>query len=136
MSKNAGISMRGEQKTMNEIKTITVGENVFEIINYVPVGYSIWNIGRNMIDGYLPLCRLSPYQSFPGGREIEADTLKAIKCDGAQTILEAIGGGQCTVEEFEQYIKHYRNSKSGTWSHRQVERMKRALPYMKQIKGL
>lgn len=121
---------------MNKIKTIASGEYIFELIDYVPVSYFIWNIGKNMIDGYLPLCRLSSRQPFSGGRAIETDTLKAIKCSGAQTILAAVGGGQDTVEKMERYIKRYRNAKPGTWSHAQVERIKKALPYMKQIKGL
>lgn len=116
------------------MKTITNGRHVFEIVDHVPYGYEIWNIGKNMIDGYLPLCRLSQYQPFPGGRKIEADTLKAIKIEGAQTILAAIGGGQDTIEKMEQYIKRYKNSKPGTYSYRQVQRMKKALPIMRQIK--
>lgn len=35
------------------------GNDVFEIVDTVPLGYSIWNIGHNMPDGYLPFCRLS-----------------------------------------------------------------------------
>ena len=30
------------------------GNDVFEIVDTVPLGYSIWNIGHNMPDGYLP----------------------------------------------------------------------------------
>ena len=39
---------------MNENKkTITDGKDTFELVDYVPLGYRIWNIGKNMIDGYL-----------------------------------------------------------------------------------
>lgn len=117
-----------------EIKTITSGKNTFELVDYVPHGYQIWNIGKNMIDGYLPLCRLSPHQPFPGGRNIEVDTLKAIKVDGAQTILAVTTGGQGTIDEMEKYLNQYKNAKPGTWSYSQVERIKKALPIMKQIK--
>ena len=82
-----------------------------------------------MIDGYLPLCKV-----IPGTYDIEVDTLKAIKIDGAQTILAAIGGGQNTVEKMYHYIKRYKKAKPGTWSHSQVERMRKAIPIMKQIK--
>lgn len=109
--------------------TVTSGEHVFELVDFVPSGYEIWNIGKNMIDGYLPLCRV-----IPGTYNVEADTLKAIKIDGAQTILAAIGGGQNTIEEMEKYIKRYKNAKPGTWSYSQVQRMKKAIPIMKQIK--
>lgn len=115
------------------MQTIKSGEHVFEIVSKVPRGYIIWNIGKNMINGYLPLCRLKVIQPFSGGREIETDTLKAIKTDGAQIILEAIGGGQDTPEKMKAYIKRYRNAKPGTWSYRQVRRMKAALPFMREI---
>ena len=68
------------------------GEDVFELVNEVPLGYTVWNIGcksngGHMTDGYLPLCRMKRDQPFEGGRAIEPDTLKAIKIEGAQTIL-------------------------------------------------
>lgn len=113
---------------------ITNGKHTFEIVNAVPFGYQIWNIGKNMIDGYLPLCRLKPYQPFEGGREIETETLKAIKIKESQTILAAVGGGQNTIKSMEKYIKRYKNAKPGTWSYNQVQRMKKALPIMRQIK--
>ena len=116
--------------TRDEIgKYITNGKHKFEVVDSVPQGYEIWNIGKNMIDGYLPLCRV-----IPGTFSIEPETLKAIKIDGAQKILAAVNGGQDTIESMEWYIKRYRNAKPGTWSHLQVERMKEALPIMRQIK--
>lgn len=68
--------------------------HTFELVDRVPLGYSIWNIGKNMADGYLPFCRLAAVQPFPGGRDIEVNTLKCHKCEGAQVILEAADGGQ------------------------------------------
>jgi len=116
------------------METITVGRHVFEIIDHVPLGYEIWNIGKNMPEGYLPLCRLKNPQPYEGCREVEADTLKAIRVEDAQTILAAVGGGQNTVEAMEAYIKRYAKAKPNTYSYRQVQRMKNALPIMKQIK--
>lgn len=107
--------------------------NTFELVDHFPFGYLIWNIGKNMADGYLPLCRLGHMQPFPGGRSIEPDTLKAIKIDGAQTILAAVGFGPETPEEMEEYIKkHDKGSKN--YKPFAVERMKKALPLMRQIK--
>ena len=123
-----------EVRKMTMSETITSGQHTFELVDFVPYGYKIWNIGKNMIDGYLPLCRLSPIQPFAGGRNIEVGTLKAIKIDGAQTILAAIGNGQGTIEEMEQYLKRYKNAKAGTWSFSQVQKIKKALPFMRQIK--
>ena len=108
--------------------------HTFELVDSVPLGYIIWNIG-NMADGYLPLCRLCAMQRFPGGRSIEPDTLKAIKCDGAQIILEATScSGADTAEKMEKYISKHRNAKPGTWEHTTVKRIKEALPYVKQIR--
>lgn len=112
---------------------ITVGNDTFEVVESVPLGYEIWNIGRNMVDGYLPLCRLSQHQPFSGARNIETDTLKAIKNEGAQLILDACSC-QDTVEKMEVYVKRYCNAKPGTYAHARVQRIKKALPYMRQIK--
>lgn len=103
-------------------------EHTFEIVDHVPAGYQIWNIGKNMTDGYLPLCKV-----IPNSYDVEINTLKAIKIDAAQVILAAIGSGQDTIEKMERYIKRYKNARKGTYSRSQVERIKKALPYMKQI---
>lgn len=112
------------------MKIQSCGHN-FDVVDEVPCGYQIWNIGKNMIDGYLPFCRLSSRQPFPGGRSIEVDTLKAMKVDGAQTILAAVGYGPRTVKEMEDHIAKYAKRRP-----HECGKMKAALPYMKQIKGL
>ena len=115
--------------------TITSGKDTFEIVDHIPAGFQIWNIGKNMVEGYLPLCRLKrpAEQPFEGCMEIERDTLKAIKTDGAQTILTAIGCGPNDIPSMERYIKKYSGSKTPYVMSR-VERMKAALVYMYQIK--
>lgn len=113
-----------------EKQTITHHGNTFELVDRVPHGYFVWNIGKNMIDGYLPLCILASSQPFPGGQEINVNALKAIKCEGAQIILAAIGWGPETPEEMERYIKRHERKRTHTM---EVERMKKALPLMRQI---
>ena len=113
-----------------EKQTITNNGDTFELVDRVPRGDLICNIGKNMVDGYLPLCRLAYFQPFPGGRNIEVETLKAIKCEGAQTILAAIGWGPETPEEMERYIE--KHERKGTHI-MEVESMKKALPLMRQI---
>lgn len=108
--------------------TIKLGNYTFEVIDHVPNGYQIWNIGKNMIDGYLPLCRL-----IGNSYNVDATALKAIKCEGAQTILAAVGGGQNTIKQMESYIKRYKNAKAGTVSFWRKERILKALPYMKML---
>ena len=72
--------------------------------------------------------------AFPGGRNIEVDTLKAIKIKGAQLILDAIGYGAKTIEDMERYIASHRNMKPGTCAYMEVQLYKKALPVMRQIK--
>lgn len=105
--------------------------HTFELVDHVPLGYSIWNIGKNMADGYLPLCRLAAVQPFPGGRNIEVDTLKAIKCEGAQVILEAAGWGPETPEQMERYIKKNEENPRKQF---EVKQMKKAMPFMQKLK--
>lgn len=101
----------------------------FELVDSVPLGYKIWNIGKNMIDGYLPLVQVGGYD----GCQVNTRTMKAIKADGAQTILAAVVYGYYTVKEMEKRIdKIEGNAKKST----EVERMKKALPFMKKIRGL
>lgn len=107
------------------------GKDTFEVVEEVPYGYIIWNIGKNMVDGYLPLCRLSSQQPFAGARCIDANTLKAIKTDGAQTIMAAAGYGPDTVKKMEDYIAKYARRRPYECS-----KMRTALPFMRQIKGL
>ena len=107
------------------------GQHTFEIVKSVPKNYFIWNIGTNMTDNYLPLCEwLHPED--PNNYSINPNTLKAIKCDGAQTILKAIGGGQDTIEKMERYIKRYSNSKRELTRIR-VKRMRKALEVLQTI---
>lgn len=51
-----------EHDTDLDAKTITHHGHTFELVDHVPNGYLIWNIGENMIDGYLPLCILASDQ--------------------------------------------------------------------------
>lgn len=109
---------------------IIAGEHVFQITDFVPYGYIIWNIGsHNMPDGYLPLCRLSAYQPFPGGRNIEVDTLKAIRTDGAEEILKAASVGS-HPKELKAFAKKHKNAKRGTWNYQMVQTIKRAMPFL------
>lgn len=106
----------------------------FWLTDFVPSGHHIWNIGRNMLDGYLPLCILAGGQPFPGGMNIQLQSLKAIKCEGAQTILAAVGYGPETPEEMEKFIEMHGRSKPGSRYCTAVQRMERALPYMRKIR--
>lgn len=110
------------------------GTDVFEIVETVPLGYSIWNIGSNMPDGYLPFCRLKREQPFDGGQCIEEDTLKAVKTDGAQVILAAVGRGAGNdLPSMERYLKKHPVPKAGSREAANVERIKKAIPFLREL---
>lgn len=88
--------------------------DTYEVVTEPPLGYIIWNIGDNAPEGYLPFCRLKFMQPFEGGREIESDTLKAMKCDGAREILAAIGLGAETSAEMKEFIKKHEQCRAET----------------------
>lgn len=119
---------------MNSI--ITIGCDSFRIVEEVPDGYKIWNVGANMLKGYIPLCRHKMHQPFDGAYEIETDTLLAIKTDGADKIMAAIGGGCHTVALMQKFLIDNTAPKPGSWEELQVQRIREALPYMSKIKGL
>lgn len=104
--------------------------SVYEVVTEPPLGYIIWNIGSNAPEGYLPFCRLKAVQPFDGGREIEPDTLKAMKCDGAKEILAAIGLGAETSAEMKKFIKKHERNARRSW---ECERMRTAIPYLEKI---
>lgn len=104
------------------------GNHEFEIVESVPHNYVIWNIGKNMEDGYLPLCEREK-ESY----NINVNTLKAIKLKDAQVILAAIGNGQNTIKKMETYVKKYSKSKNKLTLLR-VKRIKKALEIMYTIK--
>lgn len=107
----------------------------FRLVDNVPLGYMIWNIGKHhMPEGYLPLCRLSFFQPFPGGRNIEVETLLALKADGSHVILDAIGYGPETPEEMEEFIETHKAAKPGSCCYEEAKRMKEALPFMRKIR--
>lgn len=114
-------------------KVLESDGHTFELVDKITKPYVIWNIGANIPDGYLPPCKLKPIQPFEGAKCIETESLRAIKMDGAQVILAAIGGGQETIPEMERYIMRYKNARPGTYSYRKVQRMKKALPYMQGL---
>ena len=128
-------------KEMNS--NFCVDDVCFEIVDTFPMGYQIWLIGNNMSKGYLPLCRMSSIQEFEGGRNIEIDTLKAIKVEGADKIMNASHiidyvtksiYNKSMIFKIEKYIEKNKNAKKGTVAYYDVQRLIAALPYLKQIK--
>lgn len=110
--------------------------HVYEVVEEVPLGHLIWNIGHCAPEGYLPLCRPARVQRWPGARGIDVETLKAIKCEGAQDILAAVGHACCgTLPEMEAYVEKHKNTKK-SWEKEGVKLCRKAIPYMKKINGV
>lgn len=87
---------------------VQFGKYHFEVVEHRPLGYEVWNISSDITPGYLPFCRLKSIQPFEGGRAIETDTLKVMKCDDAKAILDAIGYGPETPAEMAAYIEAHK----------------------------
>ena len=113
---------------------LKVGEDIFEVLDIVPLGYKIWNIGRNMPDGYLPFCRLKAVQPFEGAQCVETDTLKAVRTEGAQVILAAVGrGAGDDLKSMESYLQKHPHPAPGSRAEANVERIKKAIPYLRAL---
>ncbi len=116
------------------------GDHRYEIVDSVPNRYFIWNIGKNMPDGYLPLCEDEPIVKQMRRRgafskyAIDPDTLKAIRTDGAQIILAAVGEAGTTPNELKAYRNRHRNAKAGSYAYDICRRIDAAMPYLNEIK--
>ena len=95
-------------------------KDVFEIVEKIPNGFFVWNIGDNMgHDEYIPLCKdLHPEdkENF----EIDATTLKAIKLpiNEVKALREAAHIGIVSKKTAEKALKSKRR---GYWSDRKRE---------------
>ncbi len=84
------------------MKKVTIENNIlklehdfntryFEIVEKMPIGYIVWNIGDNMADGWLPICKLANDKESP--YSIDVTTLKAIKMsDEDLRIIRKVAG--------------------------------------------
>lgn len=84
--------------------------DIFEIVNKIPVGFFVWNIGENMgSDEYIPLAQ----DLKPGDKEnfeINPNTLKAIKLqpEEVQLLRTAAGVGINNKTTAEKALKSKR----------------------------
>ena len=114
------------------MESITVGEHTFIIVERIEAPYFIWNIGNNMPEGYLPLCRKAAIQPFDGACCIDQGSLQAIKCEGAQQILAAASYG---LNNFEDMVKYMQKNSDSTsrYIQKAVQAIKTALPYIQKL---
>lgn len=109
----------------------------FEISDYVPLGYQIWNIGaHNTKPGYVPICRLSSRQPYAGACNVDVDRLKAIKSSHYEIIMKAAScgvGGQ-TLRDMEAYINKAKGKKLPPYESSARDTIRKALPYVRELK--
>jgi hypothetical protein len=110
------------------MEKIIVGQHTFEIVDFIPYGYHIWNIGKNMKEGYLPLVLLGGYDDCQ-----VIGTKKAIYLKDAQKVLSVMGYGTNTVKKLESYIDKHNDSEG---EKDLIKKMKEALLIMYEIKGI
>lgn len=92
------------------MRTITTGsmkKHTFEIVDKIPTGFFVWNIGDNMkMDEYIPLCeKLCPNDK--DSYDINPATLKAIKLDPetVKILREAAHYGVTSKKAAEKTLK-------------------------------
>jgi len=111
---------------MNEV--LIEGKDTFEIVDFIPYGYHIWNIGKNMKEDYLPLVQTGGYD----GCQV-IGIMKVLPLKNAQKILSVIGNGNDTPKKMKVYIEKY--ELKGT-NQEKIGRIKEALEIMLKIKGI
>ena len=110
-------------------KHLYVDGDVFEIVEEFPLGYSIWNIGSNMPDGYLPLCRPAWPHPFEGARNIDPESLKCMKMPEAQQILKVAHHGS-TLKELKLFIAKNKNKKQ---FQNQIAEVEKVIPILEKF---
>lgn len=65
---------------------LTTGRHTFEVVNDLPAGYIVWNIGRHnfQFEGYIPLCQADDNYN------VNTKTLKALKVKSEEFALEVM----------------------------------------------
>ena len=80
---------------------------IWEKLSDVPATWFVWNIGKNMPDGWLPLARCIDPHNRP--YDIDPDSLIAVPIKEAQTILDGIGLCGGSLEKMEKTINKYKD---------------------------
>lgn len=107
-------------------------KDVFEIVEKIPAGFFVWNIGDNMgLDEYIPICEdLHPEDK--DNYEINTSTLKAIKLsrEDVETLREAAHVGVVSKTTAEKALK---NKRRGYWSDRKREQAEKTIDIFNKI---
>ena len=98
-------------KVMKTIESKSMGiTDIFEVVEKIPTGFFVWNIGRNMgYDDYIPFCEdLHPEDK--SNYEINRNTLKAVKLDVEEVkiLRDAANYGVNNFQSAEKALKSKR----------------------------
>ena len=106
--------------------------DIFEIVEKIPAGFFVWNIGENMgTDEYIPICEdLHPEDK--DNYEINASTLKAIRLsrEEVETLRGAAHVGIVSKKTAEKALKSKRR---GYWSDRKRAEAEKTIDIFKKI---
>lgn len=118
-------------------KTITTKDafgksRSYEVVEKIPLGFFVWNIGENMGDDeYIPICE----DLHPGDKdnyEINPITVKAIKLsiEEVKALREAAHVGIVSKTTAERALKSKRR---GYWSDKKREQAEKTIDIFKRI---
>lgn len=106
--------------------------DIFEIVEKIPAGFFVWNIGENMgTDEYIPICE-DLHPDDKDNYEINTSTLKAIKLsrEDVEALREAAHVGIVSKKTAEKALKSKRH---GYWSNRKREQAEKTICIFKRI---
>lgn len=102
------------------------------VVDRVPCGYIIVPLDEGalmdgmMKEGCILIGKPLDHQTLTWNISIDRRTLKALKCDGADVLLDALGYGMTTIDIMEKYISENNNYIA--------DKMRKAIPYMRRLK--
>ena len=107
-------------------------KDVFDIVEKIPNGFYVWNIGENMgTDEYIPICEdLHPEDK--DNHDINTSTLKAVKLNTGEVkaLREAAHVGIVSKKTAEKALKSKRR---GYWSDRKREQAEKTIGIFSRI---
>ena len=107
-------------------------KDIFEIVEKIPDGFFVWNIGDNMgHDEYIPLCEdLHPEDK--DNYDINTSTLRAIRLsrEDVKALREAAHVGIVSKKTAENALK---SKRSGYWSDRKRTEAEKTIDIFKRI---
>lgn len=121
-----------ENNKIYSTSTLCEKTDIFEIVEKIPVGFFIWNIGENMgTHEYIPVCEdLHPEDK--DNYEINTATLKAVKVapDEWEKLNKAASWGVGNLKQAEKALKSKRH---GYWSDRKREQAEKTIDIFRRI---